>query len=162
MENKAGKGKTGTRFEIETTEGRGKIRQSDMGAPGTGDRKERGISGTTKGILQEMRRVDCKRGAEMREELNFKKASELQKHQNKERELQNELRMLSEERKRTENETLKNHTVQIEQLEAKARLKEKARLEYEEMVKEQGMKQEREINQLKETMRDSGRGNKKE
>ena len=30
--------------------------------------------------------------------------------------------MLREERKRTENETLRNHTVQIEQLEAKARL----------------------------------------
>ena len=42
--------------------------------------------------------------------------------QDKERELQNELRMLREERTRTENETLRNHTVQIEQLEAKARL----------------------------------------
>ena len=44
------------------------------------------------------------------------KASELQKHQSKERELQNELRTLREERKRTENETLRNHTVQIKQL----------------------------------------------
>ena len=51
-----------------------------------------------------------------------KKASELQKHQNKETELQNELRMVREERTRMENETLKNHTAQIEQLEAKARL----------------------------------------
>ena len=55
--------------------------------------------------------------------------------------------MLREERKRTENETLRNHTVQIEQLEAKARF------EYAEMLEEQGMKQEREINKLKETMR---------
>ena len=55
--------------------------------------------------------------------------------------------MLSEERKRTENETFRNHTVQIEQLEAKGRF------EYMEMVKEQGMKQEREINQLRETTR---------
>ena len=43
--------------------------------------------------------------------------------------------------------------MQIEQLEAKARLNEKARLEYEEKVKEQRMKQEREINQLREMMR---------
>ena len=62
-------------------------------------------------------------------------------------ELQNELRMLREERKRTENETLRNHTVQIEQLEAKARL------EYAEIVKEQQMRQEKEISQLKETTR---------
>jgi len=53
--------------------------------------------------------------------------------------------MLSEERKRTENETLRNYTVQIEQLEAKARL------EYAEIGKEQQIKQEREINQLRET-----------
>ena len=38
-------------------------------------------------------------------------------------ELQNELRMVREERTTAENETLRNHTVQIEQLEAKARLK---------------------------------------
>ena len=46
-----------------------------------------------------------------------------------------------------ENETLRNHTGQIKQL------KEKARLQYEEIVKEQRMKQEKEIGQLKETMR---------
>ena len=57
----------------------------------------------------------------MRKELE-KKASELQKHQNKETELQNELRMVREERTTAENETLRNHTVQIKQLEAKARL----------------------------------------
>ena len=63
--------------------------------------------------------------------------------------------MFREERKRTENETLRNHTVQIEQLEAKARLEyeEKARLEYAEMLEEQRMKQEKEINKLKETTR---------
>ena len=77
-----------------------------------------------------MREEACERGAEMCKEL-WGKASELQKHQNKERELQNKLRMLREERKRTENETLRNYTVQIEQLEAKARL------ECLEMVKEQ-------------------------
>ena len=70
--------------------------------------------------LKEMRKKECERGAEMREELE-KKASELQKHQNKEKELQNELRMLREERTTAENETLRNHTKQIEQLEAKAR-----------------------------------------
>ena len=75
------------------------------------------------------------------------RASELQKHQDNESELQNELRMLREERKRTENETLRNQTVQIKQLEAKARL------EYAEIVKEQRMRQEKEINQLKETTR---------
>ena len=58
--------------------------------------------------------------------------------------------MLREERKRTEKETLRNHTVQIEQLEAKARLKNEME---ERVVKEQRMKQEREINQLRETMR---------
>ena len=42
---------------------------------------------------------------------------------------------------------LRNHTVQIEQLEAKARL------ECLEMVKEQRMKQEREIDQLREMTR---------
>ena len=63
-------------------------------------------------------RLEC---AEMRKELE-KKASELQKHQNKETELQNELRMLKEERTRAENGMLRSHTVQIEQLEAKARL----------------------------------------
>ena len=69
----------------------------------------------------------------MRKEL-WEKASELRKHQNKETGLQNELRMLREERKRMENETLRNHTVQIEQLEAKARLKNEMQ---ERVVKEQ-------------------------
>ena len=72
--------------------------------------------------LKEMRKKECERGAEMRTELEGK-ASELQKRQDKETELQNELRMVREERTRTENETLRNHTVQIEQLEATARLK---------------------------------------
>ena len=57
----------------------------------------------------------------MRKELE-KKASELQEHQDKETELQNELRILREERARTENETSRNHTKQIKQFEAKARL----------------------------------------
>ena len=70
--------------------------------------------------MDEMREESCKRHKEAREEL-WKKTSELQKHQSRERELQNELGMLREERKRTENETLRNHTVQIEQLEAKAK-----------------------------------------
>ena len=70
----------------------------------------------------ESREEECKRGKEAREEL-WEKTFELQKHQSRERELQNELRMLSKERERTENETLRNYTVQIEQLEAKARLK---------------------------------------
>ena len=96
--------------------------------------------------MDELRKEECKRGAEMSKEL-WQFASEFQKHQNKERELQNELRMLREERKRTENETLRNHTVQIEQIEAKARL------EYAEMLGEQRMQQEREINKLKETTR---------
>ena len=69
-----------------------------------------------------------------------KKTSELQKHQNKERELQNELRVLKEEMKRTEGETSRNHTVQIERLEAKARLKNE---EQERVLKEQGMRQEK-------------------
>ena len=51
---------------------------------------------------------------------------------------------MKEEKTETENETLRDHTEQIEQLEAKARL------EYEEMVKEQRMKQEKENSQLKE------------
>ena len=71
---------------------------------------------TSKGYgkrMDEERKEACERGAEMRKTL-WERASELQKHQNKERELQNELRMLREERKRTENETLRNHTVQIE------------------------------------------------
>ena len=59
--------------------------------------------------MDEMKEEACKRGAEMRKEL-WEKASELQKHQSKERELQNELRMLREERKTTENEMLRNHT----------------------------------------------------
>ena len=79
--------------------------------------------------MDEMREEACKRGAEMRKEFG-EKASELQKHQNKERELPNMLRMLSEERERDrmENETLRNYTVQIEQLEAKARLTRKTAL----------------------------------
>uniref|UniRef100_UPI00358E57F7 trichohyalin-like n=1 Tax=Myxine glutinosa TaxID=7769 RepID=UPI00358E57F7 len=80
----------------------------------------------------------------------LKNEMELQKHQNKERELQNKLRMLSEERERTEKETLRNHTVQIEQMEAKARLKNDMD---ERVMKEQRMKQEKEINQLRETTR---------
>ena len=87
------------------------------------------------------------KGAEMRTELE-KKASELQKHQDKETELQNELRMVREERTKTEKETLRNHTVQIEQLEAKARLKNE---EQERVMKEERMRQEKEISRLKET-----------
>ena len=68
--------------------------------------------------LEAKARSEC---VEMRKELE-KKASELQKHQDKETELQNELKMLREERTTAENETLRNHTVQIKQLEAKARL----------------------------------------
>ena len=45
---------------------------------------------------------------------------------------------------------LRNHTVQIEQLEAKARLKNEME---ERVVKEQRRKQEKEINKMKETMR---------
>ena len=45
--------------------------------------------------MDEMRKKECERGVEMRTELEGK-ASELQKHQDKERELQNELRMLRE------------------------------------------------------------------
>ena len=78
------------------------------------------------------------------------KASELRKRQNKETELQNELRMVREERTRTENETLWNHTVKIEQLEAKARLKHEMQ---ERAMKEERMKQEKEISQLKEITR---------
>ena len=72
--------------------------------------------------LKEVRKKECERGAEMRKELE-KKASELQELEDKETELQNELRMVREERTTTENEMLRNHTVQIKQLEAKARLK---------------------------------------
>ena len=43
--------------------------------------------------MDDMREEVCKRGAEMSKEL-WENASELQKHQIKERELQNELRML--------------------------------------------------------------------
>ena len=91
--------------------------------------------------LKEMRKKECERGAEMRKELE-KKASELRKRQNKETELQNELRTVREERTRTENETLRNHTVQIEQLEAKARLKDEMQ---ERAMQEERMKQEKEI-----------------
>ena len=58
--------------------------------------------------------------------------------------------MLKEERKRTENETLRNHTVQIEQLEAKARLKQEMQGR---AMKEERMRQEKEIGQLKEITR---------
>ena len=51
MENEAGKGKMCTRFGIETSEGRGKIRQSDKGEPGTGDKKRRGTSGGKEGRI---------------------------------------------------------------------------------------------------------------
>ena len=103
--------------------------------------------------LKEMRKEECERGVEMRTELK-KEASELQKHQNKETGLQNELRMLREERSRTDNETLRSHTVQIEQLEAKARLKnEEQERQWNRKHKEQGMRQEKEISQLKETTR---------
>ena len=56
-------------------------------------------------------------------------------------------RLQNEEHERQWSRKQKEHGFEIEQL------KEKARLEYAEMVKEQGMKQEREINQLKETTR---------
>ena len=62
--------------------------------------------------MDELREEACKRGAEMSKKLG-EKASELRNHQNKETELQKELRMLREERKITENDTLRNHTVQI-------------------------------------------------
>ena len=62
--------------------------------------------------------------------------------------------MLREERTTAENETLRNYTVQIKQLEAKARLKETTRLEYEEIVKRQWNKKQKEhkleIHKLKE------------
>ena len=50
MENKAGKGKTGTRFGIETAEGRGKNRQSGKRKPGAEDRNRKEMVGKTKGI----------------------------------------------------------------------------------------------------------------
>ena len=43
MENKAGKGKTGTRLGIETTEGRGKNRQSEKRKTGMDDRNRKGM-----------------------------------------------------------------------------------------------------------------------
>ncbi len=96
--------------------------------------------------LEAKARSEC---AEMRKELE-KKVSELLKHETKERGLQNELKMLKEERKRTENETLRNHTVQIEQLEAKARLQNEMQ---ERVMKEERMRQEKEIRRLKDTTR---------
>ena len=57
---------------------------------------------------------------------------------------------MKEERTTTENETLRNHTVQIEQLEAKARLKDEMQ---ERAMKEERMRQEKEIGQLKEITR---------
>ena len=74
---------------------------------------------------------------------NGKKTFEIREHEAKERKLQNELRMLREERTRTENEALRNQAVQIEQLEAKTRLQS-------EKQKEERMRQEKEISQLKE------------
>ena len=68
-------------------------------------------------------------------------------HEAKERKLQNELRTLKEERTRTENEALRNQAVQIEQLEAKARLKNEMQ---ERVMKEERMKQEGEIRRLKD------------
>ena len=52
----------------------------------------------------------------------MEKVYEILEHETKERELQDELRTLKKERTKTENETLRNHTKQIEQMEAKARL----------------------------------------
>ena len=58
--------------------------------------------------------------------------------------------MSREERTRTENETLRNHTVQIEQLEAKARLQnEEQERQWNRKYKEQGMRQEKEISLFK-------------
>ena len=105
---------------------------------------------TLRDHTEQIKQLEAKAGsecAEMRKELE-KKASELQKHQDKETGLQNELRMVREERTTAESETLRNHTVQIEQLEAKARLKNEMQ---ERVLKEQGIKQEKEISQLKET-----------
>ena len=51
MENKAGKGKTGTRCGIATTEGKGKIRQSEKRKPRTEDIKRREISGAKEGRI---------------------------------------------------------------------------------------------------------------
>ena len=75
--------------------------------------------------MDELRKKARKRDVEMSKRMNEmrnEKDSELQKYQDKETGLQNELRMGREERTRTENETLRNHTVQIEQFKAKARL----------------------------------------
>ena len=71
--------------------------------------------------MNELWEEACKSGEEARRE-KWEKIAELREHQNKEKELQDELRMLREERTTAEKETLRNHTVQIEQLEAKARL----------------------------------------
>ena len=50
-----------------------------------------------------------------------KKIHEILEHRSKERKLQNELRTLKEEKTKTENKTLRDHTEQIKQLETKAR-----------------------------------------
>ena len=50
MENKAGKGKTETRFGIETTEARGKNRQSGKRKPRRDDKKKKETPGRTRGI----------------------------------------------------------------------------------------------------------------
>ena len=62
----------------------------------------------------------CRKRDEEREE-KWKKYFEILEHETKERELQDELRTLKEERTETENEMLRDHTAQIDQLEAKAR-----------------------------------------
>ena len=69
MENKAEKGKTETRFEIATTEEKGKIRRSDKRTLRTEDKKRREISKKkTKEYgkrMDDMRREACERGVEM-------------------------------------------------------------------------------------------------
>ena len=94
---------------------------------GTIEIKEKRLEGLERygNKMDELRKEARKRGAEMSKRMNKmrnKKDSELQKYQDKETGLQNELRMLREEGQRTENETSRNHTVQIEQFKAKARL----------------------------------------
>ena len=73
--------------------------------------------------LEEEAQLEYDEMRKKRDEENkekWEKVHEILEHKVKERGLQNELRVLKEERKRTENETLGNHTVQIKQLEAKA------------------------------------------
>ena len=57
---------------------------------------------------------------------------------------------MKEERTTAENKTLRNHTVQIEQLEAEVRLKDETQ---ERAMKEQRMKHKKEIDQMKQTTR---------